>query len=95
VTRVRVLFISEHAEAQLLACASSAIEARQLLQNEHVVTRNPNAQTQSGRLMIGRTDGGRALTLAIYPTADTAAWTVATGWPSSNREVRALERETV
>lgn len=36
--------------------------------------------------MIGRTDGGRALTLVIEQTADPTTWLIATGWGFAETE---------
>ena len=70
-------------------------EAEQLRQNHHVVIRNPR-QPSSGaqrRLLIGRTDGGRILTLVIEQTVDPGTWLVVTAWPASHKERRILGTE--
>jgi hypothetical protein len=61
--------------------------------NAYVVARNPN-KTSPGkrRLIIGRTDGGRALTLVIEQTVDPTPWLIVTGWDSSARERKLLRR---
>jgi len=45
----------------------SAEEAGQIARNPHVIVRNPRGGGEPGarRLLIGRTDGGRTLTLVI------------------------------
>jgi hypothetical protein len=55
--------------------------------------RNPN-KTSPGRrrLLIGRTDGGRALTFVAERTVDPATWLIVTGWDSSPRERKLLRR---
>ena len=42
-------------------------------------------------LLIGRTDGGRPLTLVIERTVDPTTWLVVTGWSSTEAERRILE----
>jgi hypothetical protein len=66
----------------------SAHESEQLLGNEHVTVRNPSDEPASGsrRLLIGRTDGGRALTLVIERTLDPTTWLIVTGWESTDSE---------
>jgi hypothetical protein len=55
--------------------------------------RNPHeASPGRRRLLIGRTDGGRALTLVIEQTVDPTTWLIITGWESSTRERKLLER---
>jgi uncharacterized DUF497 family protein len=66
-------------------------DARQIPRNAHVIVRNPH-ETSLGRrrLLIGRTDGGRTLTLVIEQTADPTTWLIVTGWDSSRRERKLL-----
>lgn len=61
-------------------------EAGQTLGNAHAVLRNSSQPRR--RLLVGLTDGGRALTLVIEPTGDPASWLVITGWESSPAERR-------
>jgi hypothetical protein len=44
------------------------------------------------RLLIGLTDGGRALTIVIEPTVDPTTWLIVTGWSSTAVERNLLER---
>jgi hypothetical protein len=41
-------------------------------------------------LLIGHTDGGRALTLVIERTLDPTSWLIVTGWTATERERRIL-----
>lgn len=68
-------------------------EAEQLLRNRHVTVRNPHeaGNRSSRRLLVGRTDGGRLLTLVIEATVDPATWLVVTGWSSTEAERKLLE----
>ena len=66
-------------------------DARQVPRNAHVVVRNPHKATAAKRrLLIGRTDGGRILTLVIERTVDTTTWLIVTGWDSSSPERKLL-----
>jgi uncharacterized DUF497 family protein len=66
-------------------------DARQVPRNAHVVVRNPHkAAAAKRRLLIGRTDGGRILTLVIERTVDTTTWLIVTGWDSSSPERKLL-----
>jgi hypothetical protein len=42
-------------------------------------------------MLIGRTDGGRVLTLVIEPTFDSNSWVIVTGWTASPRERKVLD----
>ena len=41
-------------------------------------------------ILIGRTDGGRALTLVLERTIDPTSWLIVTGWEATERERRIL-----
>ena len=67
----------------------SAEEAAQMVRNLHAVIRNPRSSDPgSRRLLVGRTDGGRILTLVIEETIEPTTWLVVTGWPSTATERR-------
>jgi hypothetical protein len=64
-----------------------AEEVEQLVRNEHVTVRNPHCpESGSRRLLIGRTGGGRYLTLVIEQTVEPTTWLVITGWESTDVE---------
>ena len=88
---VRELLLTETALQKLGARGISAEEIAQLLHNEHVTVRNPRAPTGTRRLLIGRTNGGRWLTLVIEQTIDSATWLLVTGWASTHAERNLLK----
>lgn len=71
----------------------SAQEAEQLPRNPHVTVRNPRGGGEAGkrRLLIGRTEGGRPLTLVIERTVEPSTWLIVTGWRSTEAERKILE----
>lgn len=86
------LLLTEAALDKLGARAITPDDARQVPRNAHVVVRNPRGDAPGARrLLIGRTDGGRALTLVVERTADPTTWVVVTGWESSQRERRLVQ----
>jgi hypothetical protein len=89
---VHQLLATDVAIQKLSARGISALEAGQLPSNRHVMVRNPTAGSERGkrRLLIGRTDGDRALTLVIERTIDPTAWLIVTGWGSTNTERKLL-----
>ncbi len=86
------LLLTEAALDKLGARNISAEEADQLLRNAHVVVRNPHARTPgSRRLLIGRTDGWRCLTVVIEKTVEPTTWLKDhTGWESTEVERKLL-----
>lgn len=75
---------------------ASPNEIRQLLANAHVTTDNPagpNPLSGAERhLLIGRTHGGRVLTVVIEATLDPTTWLPVTAWSSDAAERKILER---
>lgn len=89
---VTELLVAEAALEKLGARTISAKETEQLLRNEHVTVRNPRqgAEPDTRRLLIGRTDGGRSLTLVIEQTLDPTTWLIVTGWKATETERKIL-----
>jgi hypothetical protein len=86
------LLVTEVAIDKLGARGITTYDARQIPRNAHVVVRNPNTTSPGRRrLLIGQTDGGRALTLVIEQTIDPTTWLIVTGWASSPRERKLVE----
>ncbi len=94
---VNQLLATEVALDKLGARGISSAEAEQAIWNRHVVIRNRRGQAerrQRGvrRLLIGRSDAGRFLTLVIEETIEPTTWLIVTGWESTSAERMILER---
>jgi uncharacterized DUF497 family protein len=91
---VHELLATEAALTKLGARGVSADEAGQIARNRHVIVRNPHGagEQDKRRLIIGYTDGGRALTLVIERTIDPTTWLIVTGWSATDGERNLLER---
>ena len=89
---IHQLLTTDVALDKLSARAITTQEAGQLPRNHHVVVRNPHeGASRGGRLLlVGLTDGGRALTLVIERTADPTTWLIVTGWSSTVTERKLL-----
>lgn len=86
------LVLIETAIEKLGTRGISEREAQQLLSNVNVVTRNPSQGGEAERrLLIGRTDGGRVLTLVIEQTLEPSSWLVITGWTAAAHERKMLD----
>jgi hypothetical protein len=90
---IHQLLATDVALDKLGARGISADEAEQLLRNQHATVRNPRAGGDEGkrRLLIGRTDGDRTLTLVAEATVDPTTWLIVTGWESTQAERKILE----
>src|SRR5436309_2864667 len=81
------LLITEKALDKLGARKISADEIEQLPRNMHLVVRNPRGPDPSTRrLLVGRTDGGRFITIVLEQTVEQNTWLVITGWSSTETE---------
>ena len=89
---IHQLLATDVALDKLGARRISAGEAEQLPGNGHVAVRNPHGRggVSTRVLLIGRTDGGRALTLVIERTVDPTTWLIVTGWSSTQAECKLL-----
>jgi len=92
---VRQLFATEEALDKLGGRGISIGEAEQLLRNRHVLVRNlrghpDRRQREARRLLIGLTDGERAITLVVQ--AKPTTWLLITGWDATAVERRLIER---
>lgn len=87
-TSVNQLLTTDVALDKLGARGISAEEAEQLPRNAHTTARNPRQGDEPDKrvLLIGRTDGGRVLTLVIERTVDPTTWLVVTGWTATEGE---------
>ncbi len=86
------LLVTETAMMKLGGRGIAIEEARQLPRNANVTVRNPRADRHpKRRLLIGRTDGGRTLTLVIEGTIDPTTWLIVTGWDAADRERTILD----
>lgn len=91
---VRFLLFTAETEEHLTRATPN--EIRQLLANEHATAdnpREPDARSAATRhLLIGRTDGGRHLTVVIEATLDPTTWLPVTAWDSTDSERAILAR---
>jgi hypothetical protein len=86
------LLVTDASIEKLGARGISIDEAQQLPRNAHITVRQPREISDvKRRLLIGRTDGGRAVTLVIERTVDPTTWLIITGWDAAARERRILK----
>lgn len=97
--QIHELLIGETAAAKLGARGIDPHEAQQLLENAHKLVRNhgrrrTRRERSERRLLIGRTDGGTALTLVVEMTGETTTWVAVTGWVATQTERRMIGDRT-
>ena len=91
---IRELLATNEAVGKLGARTISIAEAQQLLDNRYVIVRNPRhgrVAAIARRLVVGRTNGGRALTLVVERTREPSTWLIITGWEATARERKLLD----
>jgi uncharacterized DUF497 family protein len=70
----------------------SDIEVDQMLSNAHIVV--PNRGHEPRMFLLGRSNGGRALTVVIEPTRMEGTWRPITAWDADASEERRLKEAT-
>lgn len=65
-------------------------EIEQMTGNAYVTARNVRGP-ENRIVMIGRTDGGRTLTIVLEATRDEVVWRPVTGWESTASERKLLQ----
>lgn len=90
---IHELVATDAARAKLGARRISTVEIAQLRRNRHATLRNPRKGGGKGdrRLLVGRTNGGRVLTLVIERTVEPTTWLIVTGWTATDRERKILD----
>jgi len=91
------LLITEAALDKLGGRGISVDEVQQLVENRYAILRNRGRggafahQPRARRLVVGRTNGGRVLTLVVERTIDPTTWLIITGWKATPAERRILD----
>jgi uncharacterized DUF497 family protein len=87
VARITIYFLEfdDHNVEHLARHAIAPEEIEQLTGNPYVTARNPRV-AENRIFMIGRTDGGRMLTIVLEATHDDATWRPITGWDATPAE---------
>jgi hypothetical protein len=88
---VSKLLATEAALDKLGARGITVVEAEQTIWNLHVVVKNRRGRPErrqpgTCRLLIGRSDANRGLTLVIEETIEPTTWLLITGWDATPAE---------
>ena len=82
---IREFELDDENEAKAARHGVRVRELLQLLDNPFRVFRNRRDRTAT-HLLIGRTNGGRTITVPIEPTPVEGRWRPVTAWPASEAE---------
>lgn len=85
------LIFDEHNEREMARHGVTWDEVEQLRENRRVFSDNPRGE-RSSVLMIGETNGGRLLTVALAPTDDPTTWRPATAFDASRHHRSLFDR---
>jgi len=89
--RIADLVFDEHNEREMARHGVVSDEVDQILGNRNVVLRNPRGEAGSV-LLIGETDGGRLLTVALAPTVEPTTWRAATAFEAGRHHRTLFDR---
>jgi hypothetical protein len=94
---INQLLATEAALDKLGARGIAVAEAEQTIWNLHVIVGNRRGnperrQPDTRRLVIGRSDADRVLTLVVEETVEPTTWLLITGWDSTPAERKMLRR---
>lgn len=89
--RITVLILDRHNIDEMARHAVSSVEVQQVIFNRHVTVANPRGESGS-ILLIGRSDGGRILTVPLAPTDDPGTWRPATAFDASRHQMTLFQR---
>lgn len=88
---VRMLIWDELNEEHIADHGVTVREVYQVVENPHVVVKN-RKRRRGKYLMIGRTRGGRVLTVALANTRTVDTWRPVTAYEATDAQKRVLER---
>jgi hypothetical protein len=97
--RISELLAPDAAAEKLSVHGISVREAQQLPRNNHVTLPNTGRQRRSRRrlyarrVVVGRTNGGRTLTLIVEATNDPTTWLIVTGWTATSDERSKMSKD--
>lgn len=91
---IAVLLFAETTVMKLAVHGITPEEVRQVNDGDRIVIRNPRPRVEGSVLMIGRTHGGRVLTVVLNPeSADVGLWHVRTAWNASPAQIGRYQRD--
>lgn len=88
---IRTLVWDERNEEHLVEHGVTVREVNQVVENPHVVVRNRKRRSAQ-LLMIGRTHGGRVLTVALARTSTANMWRPVTAFDATAAQQAVLRR---
>jgi uncharacterized DUF497 family protein len=91
-TAIYYLELDDHNVAHIARHGITTEEIEQITGNPYITARNRRGP-KNRIAMIGRTDGGRALTIVLEATRDDGVWRPVTGWVATTTERKMLDAD--
>ncbi len=90
---VRTLSWDDENEAHIARHGVTIGEVNQIVENRHIVVRN-RRHRRAPLLLIGRTHGGRVLSVPIEKTAEPDVWRPVTAFPATEAQTSLLAKSS-
>ena len=90
---VRVLSWNDEAEAHIAEHGVTPREVNQMVENPHIIVRN-RKRRRAPVLLIGRTHGGRVLSVPLAKTRDPGIWRPITAFPATEAQTTLLDKHS-
>jgi uncharacterized DUF497 family protein len=91
--QVRALVWDEQNEEHIAEHGVTPREVNQMVENPHIVVKN-RRHRRGQHLMIGRTHGGRVLTVPLTKTSLRDTWRPTTAYPANDAQTRLLDQNS-
>jgi len=90
---VRALSWDDQTEAHIAEHGVTPREVNQMVENPHILLRNRRG-TRAPVLLIGRTHGGRVLSVPMAKTRDPGVWRPITAFPATDAQTALLDKNS-
>lgn len=90
---VRALSWNDEAEAHIAEHGVTPREVNQMVENPHIIVRN-RQRRRAPVLLIGRTHGGRVLSVPLAKTRDPGVWRPITAFPATEAQAALLDKHS-
>jgi uncharacterized DUF497 family protein len=90
---VRALYWDDQTEAHIAEHGVTPREVNQMVENPHILVRNRKGK-RAPMLLIGRTHGGRVLSVPLAKTRDPGVWRPITAFPATEAQTALLDKNS-
>lgn len=90
---IRALSWNDETEAHIAEHGVTPREVNQMVENPHIIVRN-RKRRRAPVLLIGRTHGGRVLSVPLAKTRDPEVWRPITAFPATQAQTALLDKNS-